>query len=314
MEPVKLRFTLNNTFESTMNWAPAIKSFTAYLKLERGLSKNTLLGYGSDLKKVAAWAEEQNLPPLKVEPDNIRAYLQHLHNTGIVARSQARMLSSLRAFYQFLMLEELLKTNPTELIDSPQIGRALPDVLTEEDINHIIGAIDLSKPEGERNRAMLEMLYGCGLRVSELVGMQLSNLRFNDGYIIVTGKGNKQRIVPINATAIKYVNIYRNEVRVHQAPKKGHEDILFLNRNGKQLTRVMVFTIIKQLAEKAGVRKHVSPHTFRHSFATHLVNRGANLRVVQEMLGHESITTTEIYTHLNDTKLRETVQKFHPRA
>lgn len=297
-----------------MNWTAAIKSFSAYLKLERGLSQNTAVSYGSDLKKIQNWAEEADIKPLHITTDQIREYLGYLHESGIGARSQARMLSTLRSFYKYLLLEDLVKTDPTELIDSPQIAQKLPDVLTEDDINAIIGAIDLSKPEGERNRAMLEMLYGCGLRVTELVTMQISNLRFEDGYIIVTGKGNKQRIVPINSTAIKFCNIYRKQVRVMQTPIKGFEDTLFLNRRGKQLTRVMIFTIIKNLAEKAGVRKHVSPHTFRHSFATHMVNRGANLRVVQEMLGHESITTTEIYTHLNDTKLRETIRKFHPRS
>jgi integrase/recombinase XerD len=297
-----------------MNWKPAINSFTAYLKLERGLSANTLSSYRSDLKKVALWAEEQSIQPLALQPELIREYLGVLLQEGLNARSQARFISALRSFYKFLLLEELLTVDPTELIDSPQIGRALPDVLTEDDINAIIKAIDLSKPQGERNRAMLEMLYGCGLRVSELVNVQLSNLRFIDGYIIVTGKGNKQRIVPINRAAIKYVTLYREQVRVHQAPVRGSEDVLFLNRRGKKLTRVMVFTIIKNLAVKAGITKHVSPHTFRHSFATHMVNRGANLRVVQEMLGHESITTTEIYTHLNETKLRDTITKFHPRA
>ncbi len=297
-----------------MQWTSAIKSFTIYLTLERGLSKNTVLSYTSDLKKLMQWADAQDISPTRLSTDHIRAFFVHLHEAGILARSQARLLSTLRTFYQFLVLEELVAIDPTERIESPQVGRALPDVLTEDDINSIIAAIDLSQPQGERNRAMLEMLYGCGLRVSELINVQLSNLRLNEGYIIVTGKGNKQRIVPINGTAIRYTNIYREQVRNLQSPQKGFEDVLFLNRNGKQLTRVMVFTIIKRLAEKAGIKKHVSPHTFRHSFASHMVNRGANLRVVQEMLGHESITTTEIYTHLNDTKLRETIKQFHPRT
>jgi integrase/recombinase XerD len=297
-----------------MNWNAAIKSFSAYLRLERGLSQNTAMSYSSDLNKLRLWAEQADRKPLTLSVDEIREYLGFLHESGIGARSQARILSALRSFYKYLLLEDLTQVDPTELIDSPQIAQKLPDVLTEDDINAMIGAIDLSKPQGERNRAMLEMLYGCGLRVTELVTMQISNLRFEEGYVIVTGKGNKQRIVPINKTAIKYCNIYRQQVRVMQAPKKGFEDTLFLNQRGKQLTRVMIFTIIKNLAENAGIKKKVSPHTFRHSFATHMVNRGANLRVVQEMLGHESITTTEIYTHLNDTKLRETVQKFHPRS
>ncbi len=297
-----------------MNWKGSIKSFTAYLKLERGLSQNTILGYTNDLKKLALWCDERDLKPLKVSVQDLRDYLFFLHDQGISARSQARTLSTLRALYKFFLLEEWVETDPTELLDSPQLATYLPDVLTEENINDIIAEIDLSTPEGERNRAILEVLYGCGLRVTELVNLQISNLQFAEGYLIVTGKGNKQRIVPINSAATKYVQIYKDEVRNFLPIAIGHEDYLFLNRRGKKLTRVMIFTIIKNLAEKAGIKKKVSPHTFRHSFASHMVNRGASLRVVQEMLGHESITTTEIYTHLNDTKLRETIEKFHPRA
>jgi len=297
-----------------MNWTGSIKSFTAYLKLERGMSYNTVVSYQNDLKNLARWADEKELKPLKFTSENIRDYLVFLHESGISARSQARALSTLRALYKYFLIEEWIEIDPTELIDSPKLGRHLPDVLSEADIDKIIGEIDLSTPEGERNRAMLEVLYGCGLRVTELVDLQISNLRFNEGYIIVTGKGNKQRIVPINSAAIKFVGIYKEQIRNHQSIKKGHEDVLFLNRRGAKLTRVMIFTIIKNLTEKAGIKKKVSPHTFRHSFASHMVNRGASLRVVQEMLGHESITTTEIYTHLNDTKLRETINKFHPRA
>jgi len=297
-----------------MNWTGSIKSFTAYLKLERGMSHNTVVSYQNDLKNLARWADEKELKPLQFSAENIRDYLVFLHESGISARSQARALSTLRALYKYFLIEEWIQIDPTELIDSPKLGRHLPDVLSEADIDKIIGEIDLSTPEGERNRAMLEVLYGCGLRVTELVDLQLSHLRFNEGYIIVTGKGNKQRIVPINSAAMKFVGIYKEQIRNHQSIKKGHEDVLFLNRRGAKLTRVMIFTIIKNLTEKAGIKKKVSPHTFRHSFASHMVNRGASLRVVQEMLGHESITTTEIYTHLNDTKLRETINKFHPRS
>ena len=297
-----------------MNWEGVIKAFAAYMKLERGLSVNTVLSYQQDLKKMREWAEEQDIKPLLLTSDDILKYLNYLHELGITARSQSRSLSTLRSLYRYLLLEEWITVDPTELIESPKIGKHLPDVLSESDIDKIISSIDLSKPQGERNRAMLEVLYGCGLRVSELINLQISNLRFKEEFIIVTGKGNKQRLVPINAQAMKYVNIYRNEVRNHQTIQHGEEDVLFLNRRGKRLTRVMIFTIVKNLTEKAGLKKKVSPHTFRHSFASHMVNRGANLRVVQEMLGHESITTTEVYTHLNDTKLRETIERFHPRS
>ena len=278
------------------------------------MSQNTVVSYQNDLKNLGRWADEKELKPLKLSAENIREYLTFLHETGISERSQARALSTLRALYKFFLLEEWIEVDPTELIESPKLGRHLPDVLSEADIDKLIGEIDLTSTEGERNRAMLEVLYGCGLRVTELVDLQISNLRFNEGYLIVTGKGNKQRIVPINGAAMKFVGIYKEQIRNHQNIKKGHEDVLFLNRRGAKLTRVMIFTIVKNLTEKAGIKKKVSPHTFRHSFASHMVNRGASLRVVQEMLGHESITTTEIYTHLNDTKLRETINKFHPRA
>ena len=297
-----------------MNWQGVIKSFSGYMKLERGLSDNTVASYRSDLKKIGAWAESKASKPLALTAQDIKDYLDHLHGEGITARSQSRALSTLRSLYRFLLLEEWIKTDPTELIDSPKIGRPLPDVLSEDDIDRIISAIDLSKPEGERNRAILEVLYGCGLRVSELTNLQISNLRLRENFVIVTGKGNKQRLVPINDQAIKYLSIYKDQVRTHQPVQPGEEDILFLNRRGRRLSRVMIFTIIKDLNDKAGLKKKVSPHNFRHSFASHMVNRGANLRVVQEMLGHESITTTEIYTHLNDTKLKETIQKFHPRS
>jgi integrase/recombinase XerD len=297
-----------------MNWESAIKSFVLYLKLERGLSANTLSGYRTDLVKLSEWAGDSSVTPASLTGEHIRQYLHVLHQQAISARSQARFLSALRSFYRYMLLEEWVKNDPTELVDSPQLGRHLPDVLSEAEIDLMISQIDLSSPQGERNRAMLEVLYGCGLRVSELVNLKISALRFQEDYLIVTGKGNKQRIVPINKQAIKFTSIYLNQVRVLQTVHKGHEDMVFLNKHGRKLTRVMVFTIVKQLAEKAGIRKSISPHTFRHSFASHLVNRNANLRVVQDMLGHESITTTEIYTHLNDQKLKETIEKFHPRG
>lgn len=297
-----------------MNWASVIKLFLTYLKLERGLSANTIQSYGRDLQKIALWAAEQSITPDTLQNHHIQDFLKLMYENGISAKSQARLLSALRSFFRYLLLDEIVKTDPTELIESPQTARHLPDVLSEDEINRIIAAIDLSKPGGERNRAMLEILYGCGLRVTELVNLKISELRFREKYIIVTGKGNKQRIVPINSAAMHYTNIYLKEIRNHISPTKNAVDIVFLNKRGNKLSRVMIFLIIKQLCEKAGVHKSVSPHTFRHSFATHLVMRGANLRVVQDMLGHESITTTEIYTHLNTQKLRETILKYHPRA
>jgi integrase/recombinase XerD len=233
---------------------------------------------------------------------------------GMSAHSQARIISGIKSFYKYLLLENILNHNPTELIEAPKLGRKLPDTLSLEEINKIIEAIDLSTPEGQRNKAILETLYSCGLRVSELVNLKISNLYFNDEFIKVVGKGDKERLVPIGSVAIKQINIYKNEIRSNLAVKKEHEDVLFLNRRGSKLSRVMVFTIIKQLAFKIGLKKHISPHTFRHSFATHLIEGGADLRAVQEMLGHESITTTEIYTHLDRDYLRQAIIQFHPRS
>lgn len=302
------------TFTPIMNWEIAIKSFIVYLKLERGLSTNTLAGYKTDLKKLALWADDLNIGPTKLSAKKIQEYIGFLFDQNINARSQARFLSALRSFYKFLILEKAIEIDPTELIESPKLGKTLPDVLSEAEINKIIDGVDLSRPEGERDRAILETLYGCGLRVSELINLKISDLRFKEHYIIVVGKGNKQRIVPINNAAIKCVEIYRTQVRNMQDISRGQEDFLFLNWRGKHLSRVAIFTLVKNLTQVAGIKKNVSPHTFRHSFATHMVNRGANLRVVQDMLGHESITTTEIYAHLSKQKLRETIDKFHPRA
>jgi integrase/recombinase XerD len=244
--------------------------------------------------------------------DTVQRFIYEIAKT-VNPRSQARIISGLKGFFNYLVFEEYRIDNPMDLLESPKIGRKLPDTLSEPEIDTLIGAIDLSKPEGERNRAILETLYGCGLRVSELIGLKISDLFFEEGFIKVTGKGNKQRFVPIGTINIKYIDIYRNEIRIHQKIQKGHEDILFLNRRGKQLTRAMIFTIIKQLAEKIGLQKSISPHTFRHSFATHLLENGADLRAIQQMLGHESITTTEVYMHVDRSHLSDVMNKYHPR-
>jgi integrase/recombinase XerD len=300
-----------------MNWNPTIKGFKSYLQLERSLSANSIEAYLRDVLKLVQYLEmhEMDLQPEKVSQNDIEGFLKWVSELGMNARSQARILSGLKAFYKYMLMEDMLETTPTELLEAPKIGRKLPEVLSIDEINELIGAIDLSKPEGERNKAMLETLYSCGLRVSELVGLQKSNMLLDEGFIRVIGKGDKERIVPIGSVAVKHINIYIETVRNHMDNvKKESEDILFLNRRGNQLTRVMVFTIIKQLAEKIQLEKKVSPHTFRHSFATHLIEGGADLRAIQEMLGHESITTTEIYTHLDREYLRQAILEFHPRA
>ncbi len=295
-----------------MTWKVTLHDYKNYLKLEKGLSENTVESYNRDLEKLARFYE--GITPEKVTPEQIQQYIYELAKLGLGARSQARMISSLKSFYKYLLLENELEIDPTKLLETPKIRRKLPDTLSEEEINRLIGAIDLGNPEGERNRAMLETLYGCGLRVSELVNLKLSDLFFEEGFIRVLGKGDKQRLVPISAYTIKIINIYKNEIRVHQTAKAGEEDLLFLNRRGSRLTRVMIFTIIKRLVEKLGWKKKISPHTFRHSFATHLLQNGADLRAIQQMLGHESITTTEIYTHIDQKHLRATINKHHPRA
>ena len=300
-----------------MNWVPSIKGFKNYLQLERSLSANSIEAYLRDVEKFVQFLElkEINVQPEKVEQNHIEDFLQWVSEIGLNARSQARILSGLKAFYKYLLMEDIIDVAPTELLESPKIGRKLPEVLTIEEINEVIGAVDLSKPEGERNKAMLETLYSCGLRVSELVSLRVSKLMLDEGFVIVIGKGDKERITPIGSVAIKHINTYIESKRNHMSNiDKESEDILFLNRRGKQLTRVMIFTIIKNLAETAGITKTVSPHTFRHSFATHLVEGGADLRAIQEMLGHESITTTEIYTHLDREYLRQAILDFHPRA
>ncbi|MDC0201871.1 site-specific tyrosine recombinase XerD [Flavobacteriales bacterium] len=297
-----------------MSWKQSIKEFKSYLRIERSLSDNTIESYLRDIQKLANFSEEKDLTELQITKAEVKEFIAEINKEGISSRSQSRIISGIKAFYKYLILEDYLKVNPTELIESPKIGMKLPDTLSIEEIESLISAIDLSHPQGERNRAILEVLYSCGLRVSELTNLKLSNIRFKEGYVKVLGKGNKERFAPIGSSAIKFLNIYLKEIRNHQDIKKGSEDVVFLNRRGNKLTRVMIFTIIKQLAEKIGMKKKISPHTFRHSFATHLIEGGADLRAIQEMLGHESITTTEIYTHLDREYLREAIMQFHPRA
>ncbi len=300
-----------------MNWKPTIKGFKAYLQLEKSLSSNSVEAYIRDVEKLYQFFEVNNITvqPQYVEQNQIEDFLQWVAELGMNARSQARILSGLKAFYKYLLIEEMIEVSPTDLLESPKLGSKLPEVLSLEEINTLIAAIDLSKAEGERNKAMLETLYSCGLRVSELINLKISNLMLADDFVRVVGKGNKERIVPIGSVAIKHIKTYVNSVRNHMPNiAKEDKDVLFLNRRGRKLTRVMVFTIIKQLVEITGINKNVSPHTFRHSFASHLVEAGADLRAVQEMLGHESITTTEIYTHLDRDYLRQEIMDFHPRA
>ncbi|MFN4234675.1 MAG: site-specific tyrosine recombinase XerD [Bacteroidia bacterium] len=299
-----------------MIWQNLIKGFTIYLKLERSLSANTIDAYIHDVTKLYEYLEEHNniKHPDKVTYEDLKDFIKWIHDKNLSAFSQARIISGIKAFFNYLLLENIISNDVSELLEGPKLQCKLPDTLSVQEIDKLIAAIDLSKAEGERNRAMLETLYGCGLRVSELINLKLSSIYKEEGFINVFGKGDKQRLVPISKTALKYIDIYVNECRNKLTIAKGHEDFIFLNRRGKQLTRVMVFTIIKQLAQKAGIKKNISPHTFRHSFATHLVMGGADLRAVQEMLGHESITTTEIYTHLDRSYLRDNILKFHPRA
>lgn len=296
-----------------VNWKPYIKQFLTFLKLERGLSDNTIKSYALDLKRIETYLinNELDFSPKTITEEQLRDYL-YTTSESLQARSRARLISTLKGFFNYLVLEDILVTSPMELIELPKIGRKLPDTLSTKEIDRLIDAIDLHKEGGERNRAMLEMLYSCGLRVSELVGLQLSDLFFDEGFIRVTGKGNKQRFVPIDIRTIGIVNLYINYVRVHQPEVKPFQDTLFLNRRGKQLTRAMVFTVIKNLASDINLEKNISPHTFRHSFASHLLQNGADLRSIQTMLGHESITTTEIYMHVDRSFLKEVIDKYHP--
>ena len=304
---------LKRIFE-LMNWEQAKKDYVHYLKLERGLSSNSIENYVLDIEKLIRFLNDHKLQdlPTAIEKGTVQQFIYEAAKV-LNPRSQARIISGLKSFFNYLVFEDYRDDNPMDLIDSPKIGRKLPDTLSENEINQLISAIDLSKPEGERNRAMLETLYGCGLRVSELISIKLSDLYFEEDFIKVTGKGNKQRFVPISAINKKYINIYRKEIRVHLNIQNDFQDTLFLNRRGKQLTRAMVFTIVKNLAEKIGLKKNISPHTFRHSFATHLLENGADLRAIQQMLGHESITTTEVYMHVDRSHLASVMHKFHPR-
>ncbi len=293
-------------------WQVYIKGFKAWLQLEKSLAANSVEAYLRDIDKLAVFLADEHKPPAAVTLKDLERFVRWIAELGMTPTSQARIISGLRSFFKYCLQEQITSTDPTALLEAPKLRRALPDILSFEEIEKIIAQNDLSKPEGGRNKAMLETLYSCGLRVSELVELKLSCLYLDVGFIRVIGKGNKERLVPIGSDAIKYINIYRNDIRVHIDIKKGNEDILFLNRRGSKLSRVMVFLVIKELAKNAGITKNISPHTFRHSFATHLVEGGADLRAVQEMLGHESITTTEIYTHLDREFLRDTLQQFHP--
>ena len=295
------------------NWERYIKDFVSYLKIEKGLAENSILAYQNDVDKLKEFAAASSKLPDQLSYDDLKQFLSTLFDLGLSARSQARIISGIKQFYGFLILENLTTIDPSELLEQPKLGRKLPEVLTIEEIDALLNAIDLSKNEGHRNRAMLETLYSCGLRVSELVGLRFSDLFFEEGFIRVIGKGNKERLVPVSPQVQKEIDIYQQHIRNHLNIQKGSENIVFLNRRGAQLTRVMVFTIIKNLAETIGLKKNISPHTFRHSFATHLIEGGANLRAIQEMLGHESITTTEIYTHLDQRFLRDAILSFHPR-
>ena len=299
-----------------MQWASIIKGFQAYLKLERSVSANTSAAYLRDVALLESFLESELVGKSlnQVDFSDLKEFITWIHGRGMSASSQARILSGIKTFFHFLVLEGLLSDNPTALLESPKLSRKLPDTLSIHEINSLIDALDLSKPEGMRNKAILEMLYGCGLRVSEVVDLKISNLFLDIELVKILGKGNKERLVPIGSEAAKFLQIWLQEVRVHLKIKPGQEDWVFLNNRGSSLSRVMVFLIIKGLATKIGLKKTISPHTFRHSFATHLLEGGADLRAVQEMLGHESITTTEIYTHLDRDYLKSTILQYHPRS
>ncbi|MFC2098379.1 site-specific tyrosine recombinase XerD [Bacteroidota bacterium] len=299
-----------------MNWESHIKDFEVFLKLEKSLSPHSIEAYTRDVEKFTAFLEikEYELLPSDVKLQQLTEFLAWISGMGLSSRSQARLVSGIKAFFKYLLLEDIIETDPTSLLEIPRIGRKLPEVMSIEEIDSIFAEIDLSKPEGRRNRAMLEVLYGCGLRVSELINLRLSHVYFDKGFIRITGKGNKERLVPIGRKAMREINNYLPDRNSLSHIEHEHEDVLFLNRRGKKLSRVMIFTIIKDLVAAAGIDKIISPHTFRHSFATHLIDGGADLRAVQEMLGHESILTTEIYTHLDRQYLRDAIIRFHPRS
>lgn len=295
-------------------WQAYIKGFKSWLQLEKSLSNHTIEAYLRDIQKLTSYLQihEKTLTPADITLNDLQQFIQWIGQLEIAATSQTRIISGIRSFFKYCLIEEIINADPSILLDTPKTKRALPDVLSFAEIENIIAQIDVSKPEGTRNKAILETMYSCGLRVSEVINLKISCLYLDVGFIRVIGKGDKERLVPIGTDAIKYINIYKNNIRVHHQPQKNFEDILFLNRFGKSLSRIMIFYIIKDLAIAAGIKKNISPHTFRHSFATHLVEGGADLRAVQEMLGHESITTTEIYTHLDRDFLRSTLHQFHP--
>jgi len=299
-----------------MIWQSYINGYKNYLKLEKSLSDNSVMAYVRDIEKLRQFLEMSKIDkkPKEIELAQLQKFIYWISDTGLSATSQARIISGIKSFYKYLLIEDVISESPAELLESPKTGRKLPDTLNPDEINKLIEAIDLSKPSGTRNRAMLETLYSCGLRVSELINLQISNLYFNQGFIKVSGKGNKERLVPVGSEAQQQISIYLETIRVQLNIKKENADILFLNNRGGKLSRVMVFQFIKELAQIIGLKKNISPHTFRHSFATHLIEGGADLRAVQEMLGHESITTTEIYTHLDREYLREAIISFHPRS
>jgi len=299
-----------------MNWEEGKKGFENYLKLEKSLSQNSVSAYVNDINKLVVFLDKKysNITPLKVKLDHLKSFIAWLNERDISPRTQARTISGIKSFYKYLLIEGKISSDPTALLESPKIGRKLPDILSMEEIDRLIDAVDLSKAEGQRNKAMLETLYSCGMRVSELVSLKITSLFFEQGFIKVEGKAGKERLVPVSGRAVDEIGKYMKEYRKKLNIASDSENILFLNRRGRKLSRVMIFTIIKNLAEKIGLEKSISPHTFRHSFATHLINGGADLRAVQEMLGHESILTTEIYTHLDRDYLKSTIQQFHPRS
>ncbi len=295
------------------SWERYIKHFVSFLKIEKGLAENSIFAYQNDVAKLFDFSVVRNLEVTDLTFDHLKEFIADLYDLGLSARTQARIISGVKQFFGFLMLENVVQNDPSELLEMPRLGRKLPEVLSIEEIDQLIEAIDMSKAESHRNKAILETLYSCGLRVSELVNLRFSQLYFEEGFIRVIGKGNKERLIPVSESVEHEIQIYNDHVRRHQTIQPGNENIVFLNRRGGQLTRVMIFTIIKDLAKAVGLKKTISPHTFRHSFATHMIEGGANLRAVQEMLGHESITTTEIYTHLDQRFLRDAIITFHPR-
>ena len=295
------------------SWNRYIKEFVSYLKIEKGLAENSIFAYQNDVAKLHDFSVSIDKNAEQISYNDLKLFIAALYDLGLSARTQARIISGIKQFYGYLLLENYITVDPSELLDQPKVGRKLPEVLTIEEIDRLIDALDMSKNESHRNKAIIETLYSCGLRVSELVNLRFSDLFFEEGFIRVIGKGNKERLVPVSASVEKEISIYNDHIRRHQNIKKGDENVVFLNRRGGKLTRVMIFTIIKDLAERISLQKTISPHTFRHSIATHLLEGGANLRAIQEMLGHESITTTEIYTHLDQRYLKEAILSFHPR-